>query len=833
MKTIKIRTGVWMFHVQEPELQRFGKKVFSEYGVSVSAYLVDTGEGYAAIGAMPARYTQDWMKEIRALAGDQLRWVFFYGMDEDWTAAEILLKAYPKLTICGSTEGLFQISAALNQEYSSIEVRNDRHLVFGTKRFLFCVLKEKFKIPCLYIVDETDHLLFTADAFGSLSTGGEGMVSRLLDKDCWLEGAKLYREEINALDREESMRAAADLVRRQKIEVICPSSGPAVDAEISKLLFLYEKKTEKKNSLAILYSPDGYVKNLAELIEAGIRASGVSDVVSVNLSEVSRKDALEKIADADAYLFGTCEIYGDTAKSVWDIVTSLSKKTCSGKSASVFSSFSAKGTATENLKHHLEQLGFELSQREFSIQGIFDQQMMNNAYEYGFNFGCGLQKIPNPHNTVLVKCLICGEIFEASIGTCPVCGVGLDQCVPLESDDTMYRKDTKSTYLILGGGIAAVSAAEAIRQRDKTGKITMLSAEEVLPINRPMLTKNLRMSAENSSSLEIHDQNWYDERKIELHLGLSAAAVYPDLKYVVGSDGKRYFYDKLICATGAECFIPPFPGHDKPGVITIRHLSDVKDLKVRLEQGAKTAVVIGGGVLGLEAANELMRFGIHVTVLEAAAQIIGRQIDAGSAEILRKKLESFGVACCEGVSIAEITGEKQATGVLLRDGSVFPADFVIVSCGNRGNVDFAKAAGIEVERAIVVNEHMETNLPDVYACGDCCQFENVNFQLWQEASGQGKTAGANAAGERLTYVNQVMGMSFDGFGTSLYAIGDIGKKSDTVYKTVETVDHVKDRYEKYWFVGGALQGAVIIGAREKTQMVMTAVVNHVRYQELF
>jgi len=290
--------------------------------------------------------------------------------------------------------------------------------------------------------------------------------------------------------------------------------------------------------------------------------------------------------------------------------------------------------------------------------------------------------------------------------------------------------------------------------------------------------------------------------------------------------------DKLIYAAGAECFVPPFEGHDKPGVLTIRHLSDSREL-ARWLRGAKNAVVIGGGVLGLEAASELMRAGIAVTVLEATPQIIGRQVDGETASILKKTMEGMGVACYEGVSIAAIEGVEQAAGVRLADGRVFPADVVIVSCGNRANVQAARTAGIAIDRAIVVDQFMEASVPDIYACGDCAKFDGVNYQLWQEAADQGRVAGANAAGERKTFANRPLGLSLEGFGTSLFTMGDPGKREDIPYKTVETRDQVTGRSEKYWFFGGSLQGAVLIGAPEKTGAVSQAVAEHARYDELF
>lgn len=836
MKSNQIRPGLWHIRVSEPARRAFNRVSYTDNGVMYGAYLMDLGDGFAAFGSLPEPYTQAWLTEIQSLAGESLKWTVFFGTDNDRAAAKALLDAYPEAVVIDGKNGLFQLRSCIEEEFHSIEIRGDRTLTLGRKTFRFQVVQEKFAIPGLYVVDSQEGILLTADAFGSVFASPGSLVSELEDPSAYFAGAERYFRDCFGPKRPVSLASAVTLVKDNRIRMICPAQGPVVDAEIDRLLSLYQQPERKKSSnptLAIVYAPGGYVREAAGIIAAGIRECGNVDVVSVDLGAVNRSEALDAIKDADAYLFGTPEVCGDAAKGLWDILTSLEAERCKGKTAAVFCSTTAIGRAAQNLRQRLEQLGCDLSLKDCVIQGVPDKQALDNIYEYGFNTACYLRKIPNPHKPTLVKCLVCGEIFDASLGTCPVCGVGLDQCVPVEADDSAFKNNSTSTYLILGGGIAAVSAAEAIRLRDETGSIVMLSAENYLPINRPMLTKNLEQIASDPASIQIHDQAWYEERGIELHLGVSAAELHPEAKTVTASDGVTYSYDKLIYATGAECFIPPFAGHDKPGVLTIRHLWDSAEMQKRIDGGAKKAVVIGGGVLGLEAASELMRSGLEVTVLEATPQIVGRQIDVNSAAILKRTMEKMGVACYEGVSIAGIQGEEQASGVLLADGREFPADFVVVSCGNRGNVGPAKAAGVAVERAIVVNNRMETNLPDIYACGDCAQFDGINFQLWQEASDQGRVAGANAVGERLAYANQLLGLSLEGFGTSLYALGDPGKKPGVSYQTVETRDGVTGRHETYWFFGGRLEGAVVIGAPEKTAEISQAVTTHARYTELF
>lgn len=836
MVSKQIRHGLWHICAREPERRGFGQVSYTDSGVMYNAYLMDTGDGFAALGSLPERYTADWVSELQSLAGKDLKWAVFFGTDNDRAAAQALLEEFPEVTVIGGKNGLFQLRSCIEAGFHGIEVRSGRTLSLGEKTIQFHVLQEKFAISGVYAVEEKDGLLLTADAFGSVMAAQASLVSELKEKSAYFAGVDRYFRDIFGEKRTKSIAEAVALVQEKGIGMICPAQGPVVDAELDALLKRYQQpKREKtgKPTLAIVYAPGGYVREVAKIIEAGVRDSGDVQVVSIDLDAMNRMAALDAIADADAYLFGTPDVRDDAAKGIWDIVTSLSAEDCQGKPAAILCSATVLGKAAQNLQQRLAQLGCDLNLKDCVIQGVPDKQILDNAYEYGFNTGCYLQKIPNPHKPTLVKCLVCGEIFDASLGTCPVCGVGLDQCVPVDADKAGFKKNTKSTYLILGGGIAAVSAAEAIRLRDETGSIVILSAENYLPVNRPMLTKNLERIDSDPSSIQVHNQTWYDERGVVLHLGVSAVTLHPETKNVTASDGAVYSYDKLIYATGAECFVPPFPGHDKPGVLTIRHLWDSAELQKRIDGGAKNAVVIGGGVLGLEAASELMRSGLKVTVLEATPQIVGRQIDAQSAAILKSAMEKLGVVCHEGVSIAGILGEKQATGVALTDGREFPADFVIVSCGNRGNVGPAKAAGVAVDRAIVVNERMETNLPDIYACGDCAQFDGVNFQLWQEASSQGRVAGANAAGERLTYANQLLGLSLEGFGTTLYAMGDPGKKPEVRYQTVETRDGVTGRQETYWFFGGKLEGAVVIGAPEKTAQVSEAVTTHARYTELF
>lgn len=424
----------------------------------------------------------------------------------------------------------------------------------------------------------------------------------------------------------------------------------------------------------------------------------------------------------------------------------------------------------------------------------------------------------NAGETKKVKCLVCGEIFDASLKVCPVCGVGSENFVPVESEEPKFFRNSEEHYVILGNGAAGIYAAKAIRERDRTGSIIMISNEAYSAYNRPMLTKSIRADL-NAEELAVVPGEWYRENHVYELLGKEVIRIDSAEKEIETKDGLKMQYTKLIYALGSECFVPPIPGIQKPQAIAIRRLDDVKKVAELLPK-IKHTVVIGGGVLGLEAAWEIKKSGSEVTVLELAPQLMGRQLDETAAELLQEISEAQGIAIQTGVQIAEITGETAVTGVKLGSGEVLPAELVIVSCGVRANTALAKEAGMEIERAVVVNENMETSLADIYACGDCAQYQGVNYAIWPEAAEQGKTAGANAAGDTLKYTAVPAALNFHGMDTALFSAGDNGKNPNLEYTTEEFLDREKKQYRKLYFSKERLCGVILIGDMSKRAELM-------------
>ena len=272
-------------------------------------------------------------------------------------------------------------------------------------------------------------------------------------------------------------------------------------------------------------------------------------------------------------------------------------------------------------------------------------------------------------------------------------------------------------------------------------------------------------------------------------------------------------------------------GHGLPEVVAIRRLSDVEKVE-SLMQTAQNAVVIGGGVLGLEAAWELKKAGLNVTVLEVAPVLMGRQLDGGSAEILKEIAAKHDVAIRTGVTVAAIEGEGHVSGVRIGGGETIPADMVIVSAGVRAKTDLAQSIGLDIGRAVKVDAHMSTNIPGVYACGDCAEYEGADYAIWPEAVEQGRIAGANAAGEALEYVPVEAALTFHGMNTALFAAGDNGKNPNLLYKTVEFRDMGKGQYRKYYFLNNRLSGVILIGDLGEMAKMTEALKKHASYQEV-
>ncbi len=841
-KALKLRENFYWAGILDDTLRVFDIIMYTEFGTTYNSYIYKAGDKVILFETVKAKFFDDYLKELKEITDvTKIDYLVVNHTEPDHAGSvEKLLELNPQLKIIATPTAVSFLQNIVNRDFCSIAVRDEQEMQIGNITLRFLHVPNLHWPDTMYTYIEEEQALVTCDSFGSHYASEDILVSKVKNEDDYWKATKYYFDCIIGPFKP-FMLKALERVRQLDVSIICTGHGPVLDAGIDKMYNTYEEwctvvnPNQKKTVVMPYVSAYGYTGQLAEQIAKGIEDSGDIEVRRYDMVTADQAKVLDELGFADGILFGTPTIVGEALKPIWDLTTSIFAGTHGGKLASAFGSYGWSGEGVPHIIERLKQLRMRVPDEGFKVRFKPGEVDMLNAYDYGYNFGCILQDKENPKKksakTTLVKCLVCGEIFDSSLEVCPVCGVGKENFVPVEAEDTGYRRDTQNLYAIIGGGAAGLNAAKAIRERDKTGSIYMLSNEAYPAYNRPMLTKSL-VAGLDAEQIAVQEASWYEENNICLLLGKNVVSIDTEKKEIHTDDGAKFKYTKLIYALGSECFIPPIQGADQPEVIAIRRLSDTQKVTELLPQ-TKEAVVIGGGVLGLEAAWELKKARCKVTVLELAPRLMGRQLDEGAGEMIKAVSEAQGITIHTGVQIEAIEGDGHVTGVRLGDGRVFPAQLVIVSCGVRANVAVAKAAGIETDRAVVVNSRMETSAADVYACGDCAQYQGINYAIWPQAVEEGKTAGANAAGETLEYTGVPAALTFHGMNTALFAIGDNGSNPDLVYRTVEFKDMARKQYEKYYFRNNRLCGAILIGDVSRMGEMTEAVEKRASFGELF
>lgn len=840
MKALKLRENFYWTGIVDADLRVFDIIMYTEFGTTYNSYVLKTGDKTILFETAKEKFFDDYLEKLKEITDvESIDYLVVEHTEPDHAGSvERLLDLNPGMKIIATGCALGFLKEIVNRDFTGIPARDNMTMKIGDRTLRFLFVPNLHWPDTMYTYIEEEQILVTCDSFGSHYGFDDVLLSKVTDWEGYMRATKYYYDNIIGPFKP-FMLKALERVRELDISMICTGHGPVIDDKIDFILNTYEEwstvvnPNPKKTVIMPYVSAYGYTKSLAEKIAEGIRASGDIDVRAYDMVEADQAKVLEELGFADGILFGSPTIVGEALKPIWDLTTSIFAGTHGGKLASAFGSYGWSGEAVPHLIERLKQLNMKVTEG-FRVRFKPDENQLQDAFDYGFNFGCLLQEKENPKKKkgarTLVKCLVCGAVFDSSIDICPVCGVGPENFVEVEAEENEFSNDTKNFYIILGNGAAGHYAAEAIRKRDRTGTITMISNEPYRTYNRPMLTKSI-MAGLNEEQIAVEDASWYEENHIYQILGHEVVKIDPEAKEVHLDDGSKYHYTKLIYALGSECFIPPIKGADKDGVIAIRRLSDTKKVAEKLKE-TKHAVVIGGGVLGLEAAWELKKSRCEVTVLELAPVLMGRQLDKTAGEMLKKISEGQGIQIHTGVQIEAIEGGEKAEGVRLADGTVIPAELVIVSCGVRANTVLAKEAGIETDRAVIVNEKMETNIPDIYACGDCAQYEGINYAIWPQAVEEGKTAGAQAAGDDNTYSTVPAALSFHGMNTALFAAGDNGQNPDLIYKTVEYKDEGKKQYQKYYFLNNRLCGVILIGDTSRMAEMTEALKHHRQYKEI-
>ena len=841
MHTLKLRDNFYWTGIVDADLRVFDIVMYTEFGTTYNSYILKAGDKTVLFETAKEKFADEYFAELSELT--ELSAIDYLVVDhtEPDHAGSIqrLLEYNPGLKILGSACALGFLREIVNRDFVGIPVSDGQEMKIGDRTLRFLSVPNLHWPDTIYTYIEEDQILVTCDSFGSHYACEDVLLSRVTRWDDYMKATKYYFDNIIGPFKP-FMQKALKKLEGMEISMICTGHGPVIDEKVDFILNTYREwsRTDSPNPRKTVIMPYvsayGYTRSLAEKIAEGIRDSGDVDVRLYDMVEADQGKVLEEMGYADGILLGSPTIVGEALKPIWDLTTSMFAETHGKKLAGAFGSYGWSGEAVPHLTERLRQLRMRVVDG-FRVRFKPDDNKLQDAYDYGYDFGCTLLEKENPRKQKggrrLVKCLVCGAIFDASLEICPVCGVGKENFVEVEVDENTFTNNTEEFYVILGNGAAGFHAAKAIRERDKTGTVIMISNEPWPSYNRPMLTKSI-LSGLQAEQIQIEPGTWYEEKGIYQILGREVKKIDTEHHKILLDDGNSYHYTKLIYALGSECFIPPIPGTGKAGVYAIRRLSDTEKVAERLKK-AKHAAVIGGGVLGLEAAWELRKTGCEVTVLEMAPVLMGRQLDAAAGDMLKEISEAQGVQIRTGVQIEAIEGGAEAEGVRLSDGSVIPAELVVISAGVRANIALAKEAGIQTDRSVVVNEKMETSLPDIYACGDCAQYEGVNLGLWPQAVEEGTVAGAQAAGDTSVTYKPVSGaLSFNGMKTALFAAGDNGKQPDLIYKTAEYRDPSRKQYQKYYFRNNRLCGVILLGDTSRMAEMTEALEQHKTYQEI-
>ncbi|WP_044477119.1 nitrite reductase large subunit NirB [Paenibacillus antibioticophila] len=367
----------------------------------------------------------------------------------------------------------------------------------------------------------------------------------------------------------------------------------------------------------------------------------------------------------------------------------------------------------------------------------------------------------------------------------------------------------KKRLVLVGNGMAGVRTIEhVLKLAPDIYDITVFGAEPYPNYNRIMLSSVLA-GGSNMKDIVINDWDWYTENGIRLYTGDAVTRVDTGNKKVFSKSGVEAAYDELILATGSNPFILPIPGADKEGVIGFRDIQDC-DRMMEASKKYKRAAVIGGGLLGLEAARGLLHLGMDVTVIHIHPYLMERQLDEPAAKMLQLELEAQGMKFMMQKQTAGVRGGRRAEGLDFADGSSLMADLVVMAVGIKPNVALAKASGLKVERGIVVDDYMETSMPGIYAVGECAEHRGIAYGLVAPLYEQGQVLAKRLAGvETGGYEGSVTSTKLKVSGVDVFSAGFFQDVPGT--RSLRIQDDLDGTYKKIVLQDDRLVGAVLFG----------------------
>jgi NAD(P)H-nitrite reductase large subunit len=385
-------------------------------------------------------------------------------------------------------------------------------------------------------------------------------------------------------------------------------------------------------------------------------------------------------------------------------------------------------------------------------------------------------------------------------------------------------------YLIIGNSAGGIGAAEAIRDVDREGQITMVSAEPYPCYSRPLISKYLARERTLDTML-FRPADFYSGNNITSILGRKVNSLGLGDKTAELENGEHIFWEKLLIASGGVPIVPRMEGAGKRGIFNFTTLHDAKAIDEFIDN-AHAAVVIGGGLIGISVTEALKKRGVKVTVVEMKDRVLNTILDEQASSIAAEALHKAGIRVITGRTVAEITGKELVRGVVLDNGEEIPCNLVVVAIGVSPRIELARGTEIKVNRGISVDKHMATSCPDVYSCGDASEAYDFVYgtnrltPIWPNAYIGGRVAGYNMAGVKAEYPGGTAMNSLNYFGLDIASAGIASPLESGFY---ECISKQKDGiYQRVILKDDRLVGMVCVGDIEKAGILFSLMRDRVK-----
>ncbi|MGG3467089.1 nitrite reductase large subunit NirB [Neobacillus pocheonensis] len=376
----------------------------------------------------------------------------------------------------------------------------------------------------------------------------------------------------------------------------------------------------------------------------------------------------------------------------------------------------------------------------------------------------------------------------------------------------------KQKLILVGNGMSGIRCLEEILKINPDRfDISVFGSEPHLNYNRILLPTVLQRRA-TFAELTLNDREWYKKHHIHLHTGETVIKIDHEKQMLKTDKQRELSYDHLIIAAGSIPFFLPIPGADKEGVVAFRTIEDCQKM-IEAAQKYRKAVVIGGGVLGLEAASGLQNLGMEVRVVHNTHYLMERQLDKKASKMLQRELEKQGIHFLLKRETEEILGGNRVKGMRFKDGTEVEADLVVMAVGVRPNVQLARESGVEIKRGIIVNDYMETNLPNIYAVGECVEHLGIVYGLVKPLFEQGTVLAKRICGiEGNRYKGSVLSTQLKVSGVEVFSAGQFSE--DASSKSIKVEDEVAGIYKKIVLKGDQIIGAVLFGDKKESSKLL-------------